>query len=326
MWANWEIIALGDWLQQFNYRRPIGQKFGFYGLDLYSLWESMENILQYLKKTDPQALTVAEEAFECFEPFQKGEGQAYAKATMLVPESCEREVVELLREVRRKLPTYNTDHENVFNAEQNALVMVNAEKYYRIMVHGGPHSWNLRDEHMSDTLDRLLDFHGGNSKAIVWAHNTHVGDARATDMITEGMYNLGELARLKYKEDVVLVGMGSYQGSVIAGRKWGANMQKMEVPPARVGSWEYFLHQAGNQNKLLIMDDFHQDVFLENHIDHRAIGVVYNPDYEKYGNYVPSILPLRYDAFVYFDQTTALHPLHSHSNGNQIPDTFPFAV
>jgi erythromycin esterase-like protein len=326
MWANWEIVALADWLQQYNSGQPVNKKAGFYGLDIYSLWESMESIMGYLKKNDPKALKVAEEAFRCFEPYQKEEGQAYARATMFVPELCENEVVHLLKEIRTKLPTYNTDHENVFNAEQNALVMVNAEKYYRAMIHGGPHSWNLRDEHMANTLERLLVFHGEDTKAVIWAHNTHVGDARATDMTREGMYNIGELARLNYKEDVVLVGMGSYQGSVMAGRSWGAGMQTMEVPRARKGSWEYLLHEAGSENKLLIMDDFHQDAFMENYMDHRAIGVVYNPEYEKYGNYVPSILPLRYDAFIYIDKTRALHPLHIQPDGHQIPETFPFGV
>jgi erythromycin esterase len=326
MWANWEMVALADWLKQYNTGRPPNQRAGFYGLDVYSLWESMDNIMQYLKKTDPQAMKKAEEAFTCFEPYRKEEGQAYARASQFVPELCENEVVELLREIRRKLPAYNTDHENVFNAEQNALVMVNAEKYYRTMVHGGPHSWNLRDAHMENTLDRLLAFHGKNSKAVVWAHNTHVGDARATDMVQEGMYNIGELARMKYAEDVVLVGMGSYQGSVIAGRSWDAKMEIMDLPPASANSWEYLLRQAGNKNKLLIMDDFHQDIFLENHIGHRAVGVVYHPKYEQYGNYVPSILPLRYDAFFYFDRTRALHPLHMQPEGHQVPDTFPFGV
>jgi erythromycin esterase len=326
MWANWEIVALADWLQKYNDGRPLNQKVGFYGLDLYSLWESMDSIIHYLKKTDPRALRVAEEAFTCFEPYRKEEGQAYARATMFVPELCENEVVHLLKEIRTKLPTYNTDHENVFNAEQNALVMVNAEKYYRTMVHGGPHSWNLRDEHMEDTLDRLLEFHGEKSKAVIWAHNTHVGDARATDMVQEGMYNIGELARMKYQDDVVLVGFGSYQGSVMAGRSWGAKMEAMELPAAPADSWEYLLHTAGNKNKLLLMDDFHQDVFLENHIGHRAVGVVYNPKYEKHGNYVPSILPLRYDAFIYIDKTRALHPLHIQPDGHQIPETFPFGV
>jgi len=326
MWANWEIIALADRLQQYNSKRTLNKKAGFYGLDIYSLWESMDSIMQYLKKTDPKALKAAEEAFRCFEPYQEEEGRSYARATQFVPELCENEVVHLLKEIRAKLPTYNTDHENVFNAEQNALVMVHAEKYYRAMIHGGPHSWNLRDEHMMQTLDRLLDFHGENAKAVIWAHNTHVGDARATDMSREGMYNIGELARLKYKEDVVLVGMGSYRGSVTAGLSWGARMQQMEVPAAREDSWEFLLHKASDKNKLLLMDDFHQDVFLENHIDHRAIGVVYNPQYEKYGNYVPSILPLRYDAFIYIDKTTALHPLHIQPDGHQVPETFPFGV
>ncbi|HCL83450.1 MAG TPA: protein-L-isoaspartate O-methyltransferase, partial [Chitinophagaceae bacterium] len=170
MWANWEIIALADWLQQYNSKRTLNKKAGFYGLDIYSLWESMDSIMQYLKKTDPKALKAAEEAFRCFEPYQEEEGRSYARATQFVPELCENEVVHLLKEIRAKLPTYNTDHENVFNAEQNALVMVHAEKYYRAMIHGGPHSWNLRDEHMMQTLDRLLDFHGENAKAVIWAH------------------------------------------------------------------------------------------------------------------------------------------------------------
>ena len=158
MWANWEIVALADWLQQYNSGQPANKKAGFYGLDIYSLWESMESIMGYLKKTDPKALKAAEEAFQCFEPYQKEEGQAYARATMFVPELCENEVVHLLKEIRTKLPTYNTDHENVFNAEQNALVMVNAEKYYRAMIHGGPHSWNLRDEHMSKYTGTFAGF------------------------------------------------------------------------------------------------------------------------------------------------------------------------
>ncbi|MBC9929120.1 erythromycin esterase family protein [Chitinophaga qingshengii] len=327
MWANWEIVALADWLKQHNQALPLNRKIGFYGLDVYSLWESMENIMQYLEKTDLHALKIAEEAFKCFEPYRYDDGRSYAKATQFVPELCENEVVHLLKEIRAKLPSYNTDHENVFNAEQNALVMVDAERYYRAMIHGGTHSWNIRDDHMVQTLDRLLKLHGEKAKAIVWAHNTHVGDARATNMSQQGMYNIGELARLKYHDhNVVLVGFGSYKGAVIAGRSWGASMQKVEVPPALSGSWEHLLHTTGIHNRLLIMNDFHQDIFMENHIGHRAIGVVYHPQYEKYGNYVPSILPLRYDAFIYVDETTALHPLHILPDGHQTPETFPFGV
>ena len=223
---------------------------------------------------------------------------------------------------------YNTDHENVFSAEQNALITVNAEKYYRAMIKGGPHSWNVRDRHTADTLERLLKFHGESSKVIVWEHNTHVGDARATDMAGEGMFNIGELARMQHNEKgVVLVGFGSYKGTVTAGRSWGATMQAMQMPEARKGSWEYLLHSAGKENKLLLMDDFAgNDIFMENHIGHRAIGVVYNPQYEQYGNYVPTILPLRYDTFIYLDETRALHPLHIEPDGQQVPETYPFGV
>jgi len=328
MWANWETVALSDWLQKHNSGKPANKKTGFYGLDVYSLWESMESIMQYLKKTDVAAFKVAEEAFRCFEPYRKEEGQSYARAAMLVPELCQTEVVDLLREIQQKMPTYNTDYENVFSAEQNAIVAVNAEKYYRAMVQGGPHSWNVRDRHMADTLERLLNFHGKNSKAIVWEHNTHIGDARATDMAEEGMYNIGELARLEHHDKgVVLVGFGSYNGTVIAGKSWGAEMKKMELPEAKKGSLEYLLHKAGNENKLLITDDLMKnDVFMENHIGHRAVGVVYHPAYEQYGNYVPTILPLRYDAFIYIDKTNALYPLHIEADGHQVPETYPFGV
>jgi erythromycin esterase-like protein len=245
-----------------------------------------------------------------------------------VPELCEQEVIGLLKEIQQRLPTYNSDFENVFSAEQNALIAVNAEKYYRAMIKGGPHAWNIRDRHMADTMTRLLDFHGDDAKVIVWAHNTHVGDARATDMVDEGMYNIGELARMQQANmGVVLVGFGSYRGSVIAGRSWGAPMRNTVVPEAKNGSWEYLLHRSGSQNKLLIMEDFAgQDMFLENHLGHRAIGVVYNPTYEQHGNYVPSILPLRYDAFIFLDETHALYPLHIEPHGTQVPETYPFGV
>ena len=327
MWGNWEIVALGEWLLEHNKGFPANKKVGFYGLDVYSLWESMESIMQYLRGVDPAALRVAEDAFRCFEPYRKDEGQSYARASQFVPELCETEVVDLLKEIQHKLPQYNTDHENVFNAEQNALIAVNAEKYYRAMIKGGPHSWNVRDRHMSDTLDRLLNFHGPDAKAVVWAHNTHIGDARATDMAAEGMFNIGELVRMEHHEKgVVLVGFGCYKGTVMAGHSWGATMKKINVPEAQHGSWEYFLHEAGIKSNLLIMDNFMDDLFMENHINHRAIGVVYNPAYEKFGNYVPSILPMRYDAFLYLDETTALHPLHLQPDGHQMPETYPFGV
>ena len=326
MWANWEIVALGNWLHDYNSHLPLTNKIGFYGLDVYSLWESMEAIIKYLEKADPDALRKAKKAFYCFEPYREGEGQAYAIASSMIPLSCEREVIEMLSEIRRKAAQYNTDPETPFSTEQNALITVNAERYYRTMIRSGALSWNIRDQHMIETLNRLMHFHGKNAKAIVWEHNTHIGDARATDMADEGMINVGELVREQYSiEDVVLVGFGSYQGSVIAGKGWGEPMQKMIVPPAREGSWEAILHET-NRDKLLILDQLKEDRNFMQPIDHRAIGVVYHPEREKFGNYVPSIMPSRYDAFVYIDETNALHPLHIKPDGHQMPETYPWGV
>ena len=326
LWANWEMVAFSEWLKNHNQSLKNAPKVGFYGLDVYSLWESMEAIVAYLEKNDPLTLQTAIHTMQCFEPYRASEGQSYANASRLVPELCEKEVTTLLREIQAQLPTYNTDHEHVFSTEQNALVTVNAEKYYRAMVKGGPLSWNIRDKHMVNTLNRLMTFHGKESKAIIWEHNTHIGNAKATDMYKQGMVNVGQLVRDQHQQEgVVLVGFGAYQGNVIAGRSWGDVMRKMNVPPAITGSWEQLLHQHyPAQNILLNLKDVIQEPLLNKTIGHRAIGVVYHPEYEEVGNYVPSDMPNRYDYFIFFDRTKALHPLHIEPDGHQIPETFPF--
>jgi erythromycin esterase-like protein len=286
----------------------------------------MEAILNYLKKVDPASMDIAWEAYRCFEPHKEDEGQGYARSLQFVPDTCEEEVVGLLKQIRERSRLYNTDPENIFNVEQNALIAVNAEKYYRSMLRGGAHSWNVRDTHMAETLERLMKLHGPGAKAIVWEHNTHIGDARATDMADEGMVNIGQLARNNNAYKVFLAGFGSYNGSVIAGKKWGANMEAMNVPEAQKDSWEYYLHHAGSEDKLLIMDDFVNSEIAENYLGHRAIGVVYNPVYERYGNYVPSIMPQRYDAFLFLDKTIALMPFHLHADSLKTPETYPFGV
>lgn len=326
MWANWEVVALSEWLHDYNKKLSLEKKIGFYGLDVYSLSESLEAIMNYLKKTDPHAFSTAKKVVECFEPYGF-EGTNYARSTYLVPISCEQQVINLLKEIRSKITQYNTDHETVFSTEQNALVAVHAEKYYRSMIIGGVSSWNIRDKHMVETLNRLMKFHGPDAKTIVWEHNTHIGDARATDMVKDGMLNVGELITSEHQaQGVVKVGFGSYQGTVIAGRSWGDEIQKMTVPQGKIGSWEDMLHSAGSNNKLLLMDKWKDEPLFNQPIPHRAIGVVYNPKFEHFGNYVPSILPYRYDAFIYFDESKALHPLHIKPDGQQIPDTYPFGV
>jgi erythromycin esterase len=323
MWANWEIAAFAEWMHKFNKNRS--NKAGFYGLDVYSLWESMESILNYLEKKDPQAAQTARQAYQCFEPYGE-DPQSYAWSTRMVPGDCEDEAIDLLLEMQRRAGRYNGDPEAGFNAEQNALVIKNAEKYYRAMVRSDSGSWNVRDQHMMETLNRLMDFHGPNTKGIVWAHNTHVGDASYTDMARAGMFNIGQLAREQHaSEGVVLVGFGSYYGSVIAGQSWGAPMERMKVPDGRAGSWEDVLHQTGN-DQLLLFDQENLSDELQQVRGHRAIGVVYHPEFESRGNYVPTILPKRYDAFLYIDETEALHPLHIEPEELNPPDLYPWGV
>ncbi|HLJ56354.1 MAG TPA: erythromycin esterase family protein [Chthonomonadaceae bacterium] len=394
MWANWEIVALAEWLRDWNAGRPESDRAGFYGLDVYSLWDSMDAVMRYLERVDGAALEAARRAFRCFEPYGD-DGQDYARSTVaLIPESCEEDAVAMLAALRREQPDPRQDgREAFFVAEQNALIVKNAETYYRAMVRGGPHSWNVRDRHMVETLDRLMRFHGPQAKAVVWEHNTHVGDACATGMAADGMVNVGQLVReARAPGEWFVVGFGSYRGSVIAGRQWGAPMERMPVPEARAGSWEDLLHRAGPTDKLLLMDELrrrsgdhepHGHIGADRRADggpasehvtrtaqrrtgaesagersasqaahhnggaasgrplpasrcqlpvseprgHRAIGVVYQPAFEQWGNYVPTVLPDRYDAFLYIDETHALHPLHIQPSADaEPPETYPWNV
>ena len=327
MWANSEVVDLIEWLRDFNRSRGEEQRVGFYGLDVYSLWDSMRAVNEYLERIDPTLAAAARRAYNCFEPYAE-DVQDYARATALVPTSCEDEAVGVLRALRANAASYREDgREGFFNAEQNALVAKNAELYYRTMVRGGPSSWNVRDTHMVETLDRLMTHHGPNAKAIVWEHNTHVGDARFTDMARAGMVNVGQLVRQSHdREGVVLVGFGTHRGTVIAGDEWGAPMERMRVPPARRDSFEEAMH-TGPANDCLLLFDGSDDGGvggLDKPIGHRAIGVVYDPDHERWGNYVPTIMPRRYDAFLFIDETRAIDPLHMpvHAGGD-LPETYP---
>ncbi len=328
MWANEEIEALAQWLRRYNDSRPAEKKIGFYGLDVYSLWDSLYAVMSYLRRVDPDALPAALRAFRCFAPYGEDE-QEYAQATAFVPTSCEEEVIDLLRELRQKAPVYRANsQEEYFQTEQNALVLKNAESYYRAMIRGGPDSWNIRDRHMAETLDRLMRHHGPRAKAIIWEHNTHIGDARFTDMADDGMANVGQLIRERHEADgVVLIGFGSYEGTVIAGKQWDAPMEEMPVPPARTGSWEEVLHRNRPVNQMLIFTDESRTEPLLKPRGHRAIGVVYHPEYEQFGNYVPTVLPRRYDSFLYVDRTHALHPLPIQPrHEEEVPETFPSGV
>ena len=325
MWANWEIAAFSEWLKKHNDNLNQEQKVGFYGLDVYSLWESMEAIVEYLEKEDPETAVLAKKASYCFEPYKKND--SYVNAYRSLSQRCRTEVVQLLREVRQKVDQYEKEPEAGLNAELNSLVLKNAEKYYEAMAQFDNSSWNVRDSHMVETLNTLMKYHDGDAKVIVWEHNTHIGDARATDMASHGMHNVGQLVRQQHQDQgVVLVGFGSYEGSVIAGDYWGAEMERMQLPKAIEGSVERFLHQMGAANKLLIFEkkSLLKEIFRER-IGHRAVGVVYDPHHER-GNYVPSNMSDRYDAFIYIDKSRGLHPLHYQPHGHNMPETYPWGV
>lgn len=309
MWANEELIDFVEWLKSYNQSIPKDKQIGFYGVDVYSLWESLEEIITYLEKTNSPDLEIAKKAFACFEPFNR-DPQLYGVSGSFYSEDCREEVVQLLTEITLKKKTYTSYYEEgKLNLEVNALVTANAENYYRTMVTNDTESWNIRDRHMVEVLNRINSYYGESAKGIVWEHNTHVGDARATDMAAEGMVNVGQLLREQIgDENVFIVGFGTHRGTVIAADKWGVNYERMLIPPAQEGSWEDLMHKAGPHDKLLIFNKNNKETFNQT-IGHRAIGVVYNPLYEQYGNYVPSVMNERYDAFIYINTTNALQPL-----------------
>jgi erythromycin esterase-like protein len=287
----------------------------------------MHAVVEYLEGLDPALARSARGAYRCFEPYGE-DVQEYARATALVPTTCEREAVAVLAALRSRAMEFREDGRDAFfNAEQNALVAQNAERYYRTMVRGGPTSWNVRDAHMVETLERLMKHHGPEAKAIVWEHNTHVGDARFTDMARAGMFNVGQLVRQTTDaDDVVIVGFGTHRGTVVAGDEWGAPMRRMRVPPAREGTFEDALHDAETGDALLLFNETDDGGVegLADPIGHRAIGVVYDPHNERWGNYVPTIVPKRYDAFMYIEESSGVDALHMPVLvDGEPPETFP---
>lgn len=320
MWGNYEVASLITWMNAYNQTKPANEKAGFYGLDVYCLWESMQELMPYIQGND-SLMRLAQQTQECFRPFSADPMQ-YAYAVANASADCREQVGRLWQGILNYTGGKTATNEVQFVMQQNALVALNGENYYRSSVSSYPGSWNIRDNHMTQTAKRLLDFHGPGSKLIVWAHNTHVGDARYTDMAAGGMINIGQLLREQLGEDkVYAVGFGSYSGTVIAADEWGASIEAMKVPQAQKGSWEELLHREGAENKLLLSSELKANESLTKSIGHRAIGVVYNPNQER-GNYVPSVIPNRYDAFLFIDQTKALRPLGTQPR-NEPPDTYP---
>ncbi|MBY0123522.1 erythromycin esterase family protein [Bacillus sp. S/N-304-OC-R1] len=308
MWANEEMIDLIEWLKAYNGTQPREKMVGFYGIDLYSLWESMDEMIKFLQKTNSPELEAARKTFACFEPFNR-QGEKYGVSATFYSEDCYEEAIQLLKEISLKKYTFPDHEESGLNLEINALITANAENYYRTMIVNDNESWNIRDHHMVEVLNRIMVFFGNQAKGIVWEHNTHVGDARATDMANEGIINVGQLLREQEGEErLFIIGFGTHRGSVIAADRWGDNFKKMMSPPAKVGSWEDLMYKAGPKDKIILFNDENRQIFNQT-IVHRAIGVVYSPLHEQYGNYVPSRMSERYDAFVYINSSNAVNPL-----------------
>jgi len=305
MWANQEIADLTEWLRQYN-QEQASNKVGFYGLDVYSMWESLEAIAKF-SEADEATLAAVRNAQKCLAPYNRDE-QAYGRATMQ-GSSCAQAIDQVLQAVRNRKSQLPAGHEEAFNAEQNALVAVHGEQYYQAMMVTSAGSWNIRDRHMMETINRLVAQQGENAKIIIWAHNTHVGDARYTDMAAAGEVNIGQFVREQHANaGVYVVGFGTYVGSVIASGYWGGPITTMGVPAAQAGSWEALFHQTEPANKLVNLQLWREDKNLTQIRGHRAIGVQYNAAREA-GNYVPTNLPNRYDSFIFIDRTQALQPL-----------------
>ena len=320
MWGNYHIASLVTWLNHYNQTQAPANKVGFYGMDVYCLWESMQELLPYLQGND-SLRQIASSVQQCFQPFSADPGE-YANAVANASANCREQTQRLWQAVLNYTGGRTAETEAGFVMQQNALVALNGEKYYRTSASSYDTSWNVRDRHMMQTIERLLEYKGQNGKLIVWAHNTHVGDARYTDMAQAGMVNVGQLVREKYgRENVYAVGFGTYQGTVIASRQWGGPIENMKVPAAQKGSWEDQLHRQSAMDKILFSNEISAFMNPDQRIGNRAIGVQYNPANES-GNYVPTIIPSRYDAFVFLDRSTALRPLGTRSK-NEPPDTYP---
>jgi erythromycin esterase-like protein len=335
MWRNTDVVAFIEWLRDVNATRPVEDRAGFYGLDLYSLHRSIEAVLQYLRKVDPEAAARAHLRYDCFETFGD-DPQAYGYASTLgLSRACEDDVTSQLLELQRQSLVYASRDGRVaadeyFFAEQNARLVANAETYYRAMFGSRAESWNVRDEHMMETLEALLAYvaePGRPSRAVVWAHNSHLGDARATQMAAGGEINLGQLVRQRFGRDAWLIGFTTHTGTVTAARNWDDPAERRHVGPSLVGSYERLFHETGlTQFMLFLRNGPVRDALLPQRLE-RAIGVIYRPETERASHYFRARLPDQFDAVLHIDETSALEPLERWAyDETDLPETYPSGI
>lgn len=338
MWRNTEVLHFVGWLRGYNAEMPgDAVNVGFYGIDLYSMYASIDAVLHYLEHIDPEAAQRARHRYSCFDHFHE-DSQAYGYSTTLgLAKSCETEVLQQLMEMQTHAISYASRNGGVaedeyFFAEQNARLVRNAERYYRAMFQGRDESWNLRDRHMAEALAELvkhLNRNGGDSKVVVWAHNSHLGDARATEMSSRGELNVGQLVRERYAGDSYSIGFSTYHGQVTAAHNWDEIPHRMRVRAALSGSYERIFHEAAAGDFWLNLRDRSaatqalQEPRLE-----RAIGVIYRPESERVSHYFYSVLPRQFDALLHIDTTHALEPLERNVRWDEgeVPETYPSGV
>jgi protein-L-isoaspartate(D-aspartate) O-methyltransferase len=330
MWRNEEVRDFVDWLREHNAGiQDPEQRVGFYGLDLYSLFTSIDAVLGYLEDVDSETAAIARERYSCLAPFQS-DPVTYGRATLTGRHrECEGEVVSMLTDLLNKRLKYTEqDGSRFMDAVQNARLVANAERYYRNMYSGYSDSWNLRDQHMFDTLEALLAYGGENSKVVVWEHNSHVGNARATDMLIRGQFNVGELCRDKYGDQAYLIGFGTHTGTVAAASDWGDPMEIKQVQPSLIGSWERLCHETRLPAFRLPLRHLASDTLNtrlhERHLE-RAIGVIYRPETERQSHYFLAQLAGQFDEYIWFDRTEAVTPLKTETLRG-VPDTYPFGL
>jgi len=329
MWRNQEVRDFVDWLHARNADVEPSMRVAFHGLDLYSLFTSIRSVLNYLDDVDPQTARVARLRYGCLTPWQSDPATYGHAALTKGYQTCEREVVSMLADLMQKRQAYaEHDGERFLDAVQNARLVANAERYYRIMYYGSRASWNLRDTHMFETLQTLLAFHGPASKAIVWAHNSHVGDSEATEMASRGEFNIGRLCRREFGDGVYSIGFGTDHGTVAAATDWDGPMEVKAVRPALRESYERLCHQAGVPRFLLNLRQPLRAELAEGLRKprlERAIGVIYRPETELQSHYFQAVLSRQFDEYAWFDETRAITPLKTRELEG-LPDTYPFGL
>ncbi|HEV8196566.1 MAG TPA: erythromycin esterase family protein [Gemmatimonadales bacterium] len=329
MWRNREVAEFVEWLRSHNATQANpADRVGFYGLDLYSLYSSIESVLHFLDRTDPDAADLARQRYGCLTPWSD-DPAAYGRAAMTDSyRSCETEVVRTLQDLLARRLHYAAQGEDRFlDAIQNARLVADAERYYRVMYYGSTESWNLRDQHMFDTLDTLFGAKP-DARAVVWEHNSHVGDAAATEMGRAGQINVGNLCRKKFGDQAYLVGFGTDHGSVAAAHNWDEPMRVMPVRPSHASSYERLFHDSGLAACLLPLREATggaaREELLQDRLE-RAIGVIYRPATELASHYFHASLPRQFDEYIWFDETGPVTPLPGPVDPG-LPDTYPFGV